>query len=247
MPVGKPFIQLFEVDSTNNYAMAQVQASLAVHGTAWFAHQQTSGKGQRGKAWLSNEKENIILSFAIDPSPLFIRDQFVISAITALACVDLFKRYNINDVKIKWPNDVFCGDRKAGGILIENVIQGQNWKFSIVGIGININQTNFATDIVNATSLAVLTGEQYDPVLLAQELCSIFEKRWSTIISGNFQDIMKEYHDNLYKLDEVVSFKYENAVFSATVLGVNFRGELRLDTGEEITLPSGRVTWLSTN
>ena len=189
MPVGKPFIQLFEVDSTNNYAMGQVQASLAVHGTAWFAHKQTLGKGQRGKVWLSTEKENIILSIAIDPSPLSIANQFIISAIAALACVDLLKKYYSDYVKIKWPNDVFCGDRKAGGILIENVIQGKNWKFSIVGIGMNINQTNFPTDVVNATSLALLTGNQYDPIVLAQELCLIFEERWLTVVNGNFSNI----------------------------------------------------------
>ena len=84
MTAGKPFIELLEVDSTNNYAMAQVQASLAVAGTAWFAHKQTSGKGQRGKTWFSKEKENIILSIAIDPAPLTIANQFTLASISTV-------------------------------------------------------------------------------------------------------------------------------------------------------------------
>ncbi len=247
MPVGKPFIELLEVDSTNNYAMAQVQAALAVHGTAWFAHKQTSGKGQRGKTWLSKEKENIILSLAINPSPLTVSNQFVVSAVTALACAELLKRYTDKDIKIKWPNDIYCVDRKAGGILIENIIQGQQLKFSIVGIGININQTVFSADVPNATSLAEVTGKQYDPVVLAGELCVIFEKKWSLIEEGGFDKILFDYQQHLYKLNEIVKFKFENEVLLAKVVGVNAQGELILNTGEQITIPVSQITWLLPN
>lgn len=244
MPVGKPFIQLFEVDSTNNYAMAQVQASLAVPGTAWFAHMQTSGKGQRGKTWFSKERENIILSIAIDPAPLTIANQFTLSAVCALACVELIGRYTDTAVKIKWPNDVYIGDRKAGGILIENVLQGNQWKFSVVGIGINVNQTAFSDDVPNATSLTAVTGNTYDPLLLARELCLIFEKVWQKIESEGSAAILQKYNHKLFKLNEVVNLKIDNEVLSAKVLGVNDSGELILDTGEEITVHIGQISWL---
>ncbi len=247
MTAGKPFIELLEVDSTNNYAMAQVQASLAVAGTAWFAHKQTSGKGQRGKTWFSKEKENIILSIAIDPAPLTIANQFTLSAVCALACVELIGRYTDTAIKIKWPNDVYMGDRKAGGILIENVLQGDRWKFSVVGIGINVNQTAFSDDVPNATSLAAVTGNTYDPLLLARELCVIFEKMWQKIESGSTEAIIQEYNHKLFKLNEIVNFKMDNAVLSAKVLGVNDSGELILDTGEEITVPIGQISWLLPN
>lgn len=247
MTAGKPFIELLEVDSTNNYAMAQVQASLAVLGTAWFAHMQTSGKGQRGKSWFSKGKENIILSIAIDPSPLTIPNQFILSAICALACVKLIKRYTDNAVKIKWPNDVYIGDRKAGGILIENVLQGLQWKFSIVGIGINVNQTSFSGDVPNATSLAANTGHTYNPVLLAKDLCLVFEDVWQKIEWEGTDAILQEYNQSLFKLNEVVDFKMDNALLSAKVLGVNFKGELILNTGEDITIPIGRISWLLTS
>lgn len=247
MTAGKPFIELLKVDSTNNYAMAQVQASLAVPGTAWFAHDQISGKGQRGKTWLSKGNENIILSIAIDPSPLKVSDQFILSAFCALACTELLKRYTDTPIKIKWPNDIYIGDRKAGGILIENLIQGQQWKFSIIGIGININQTAFPGDVPNATSLATVTGQTYDPVLLAKELCLILEEVWPKIDREGPDEIIKTYNQNLFRLNEVVNFKIESAFLSAKVLGVNAKGELILNTGEEITIPIGQVTWLLTN
>ena len=244
MTAGKPFIELLEVDSTNNYAMAQVQASLAVAGTAWFAHKQTSGKGQRGKTWFSKEKENIILSIVIDPAPLTIANQFALSALCTLACVDLIGKYTTTAVKIKWPNDLYIGDRKAGGILIENVLQGDQWKFSVVGIGINVNQIAFSDDVPNATSLAAVTGNTFDPPLLARQLCVIFENMWQRIERGGTEEIIQEYNQKLFKLNELVDFKIDNAVLSAKVLGVNFIGELILDTGEEITIPNGQISWL---
>ena len=125
-PIGQPFIVLPTVDSTNNYAMAQARDGLATHGSVYFAMEQTSGKGQRGKKWITKPGENIILSVVLQPGVLSINHQFLLSASMSLACYDFFKKYAGDDkTRIKWPNDLYWQDRKAGGILIESVVRSQ--------------------------------------------------------------------------------------------------------------------------
>lgn len=114
------------MDSTNNYAMAQVYAGLAKHGMAWFANEQFAGKGQRGKDWITQPGENIALSIVLQPNFIEPFNQFQVSAAVALGVFDFFSKYAGDETKIKWPNDIYWRDRKAGGILIENVIGASN-------------------------------------------------------------------------------------------------------------------------
>ena len=106
--------------------MQQVKSGLAKHGTAYFAHEQTAGKGQRNKQWLSAKDENIILSVVLDTNQLLLSQQFSLNIVSALAALDLFNNYTTNNIKIKWPNDIYWQDRKTGGILIENIIAGSS-------------------------------------------------------------------------------------------------------------------------
>lgn len=227
-PIGEPFFELGEVDSSNNYAMRQAQAHLAVHGSTWFAHFQNSGKGQRGKQWLAESGENIMMSSLIEPSVFSIDKQFIINTAVALACYDFFSKYTTEGTSIKWPNDIYWKDRKAGGVLIENVLNGEKWKFSIVGIGININQTLFPKALRNAVSLKQITGKTFNVVNLAKELCAHLEVRWKQVLTTPGKDLLKEYCTHLYKKDEEVQFKDSNEVFKAIVKGVSDKGELLL-------------------
>ena len=131
------------MDSTNNYAMAMVQKGVATTGDAVFAMEQTSGKGRRGKIWKSKKAQNILLTILAQMQWLPVQQQFHLRMGIALACHDFFSKYSKENIKIKWPNDIFINDRKAGGILIENVIKGNLWQWAIIGIGLNINQENF--------------------------------------------------------------------------------------------------------
>src|SRR6186713_2645315 len=133
--IGNPFTVLATVDSTNNYAMAQVHAGLAKHGAAWFAREQHSGRGQRSKLWVTQPGENIILSTVVEPF-LLIQQQFALSAAIALACHRFFSKFAGEETKIKWPNDLYWRDRKAGGILVENVIGSLDPIAIELGIGI---------------------------------------------------------------------------------------------------------------
>jgi BirA family biotin operon repressor/biotin-[acetyl-CoA-carboxylase] ligase len=115
--IGQRLIILPSIDSTNNYAMGQANAGLAGHGTVYFALEQTAGKGQRGKSWITTVGENIMMSVVIEPQSLKINDQFLLSAAIALGCYDFFKSYAGDEISIKWPNDIYWRDRKAGGYL----------------------------------------------------------------------------------------------------------------------------------
>ncbi|HMX79677.1 MAG TPA: biotin--[acetyl-CoA-carboxylase] ligase, partial [Ferruginibacter sp.] len=160
---GGGFLRILEaVDSTNNYAMAQVHAGLANHGLAWFAQEQTAGKGQRGKRWQTGKGKNIAMSLVLEPERFGRVKPFLLSASIALACHAFFEKYAGPPTRIKWPNDLYWGDRKAGGILIENVYHGKNWKWAVAGTGININEDRFDPELINPVSLYQITGTQYN-------------------------------------------------------------------------------------
>jgi BirA family biotin operon repressor/biotin-[acetyl-CoA-carboxylase] ligase len=225
-PIGQPFTILSSVDSTNNYAMARVQAGLAQHGAAWFAHEQTAGKGQRNKHWLTNPSENILLSVVIQPFTLTASEQFLLSASVALASYDFYKNYAGDETAIKWPNDLYWRDRKAGGILIENNLRGGEWTFAIAGLGININQTLFDPGVPNPVSLKQITGKDFNVIQLARELCVHLEKRFQQLQSPRAESIMNAYEAVMYKRGQVARFKKDGKVFDAIVQGVAPSGRL---------------------
>jgi BirA family transcriptional regulator, biotin operon repressor / biotin---[acetyl-CoA-carboxylase] ligase len=287
--IGRPFIELESVDSTNKYAMALINEArlpdrqgLIKHGMAFFAHEQTAGKGQRGKGWITEKSANIILSVLIQPAGFTINDQFKLSACIAVAVHQFFSKYagdhtistesieesalkrtikantknSAKDFKttIKWPNDIYWQDRKAAGILIENVIgsgtaeqnpyTGSNWQWAVAGIGININQTVFAPQLHNPVSLKQITGKNFDPVQLAKELCVILNENYNELLSNNFENIFNYYLQHLYKKDEKVKFKKDTRVFEAVVKGVSKTGKLIVQHSIEEEFDFGEVEWV---
>ena len=117
-------IELESVDSTNNYAMARIHEGLACDGMAFITHNQWAGKGQRGKNWFSQPGQNLTMSIVFEPGRLILTQQFLFSAAIALGILKLVKSLKKGNWSIKWPNDIYWNDRKAAGILIENVIIG---------------------------------------------------------------------------------------------------------------------------
>lgn len=218
-------IILDSIDSTNNYAMGLLRTNSAANGLAIFAQEQTAGKGRRGKAWKSNKNENIMMSIIADAHHLSINHQFKISAAAALATFDLFNFYRLNQ-KIKWPNDIFLNDRKAAGILIENVIKGHVWQWSVIGIGVNVNQTEFEGADYNPTSLRQITNQTYNVIELAAQLRLNVIERYRQLKEGNFGRMINEYNKNLFRLNEKVKLKKGNIVFETVIKGVTEQGEL---------------------
>jgi BirA family biotin operon repressor/biotin-[acetyl-CoA-carboxylase] ligase len=159
---GSSIVILKQIDSTNNYAMAKVHAGMAKHGDSYFTTYQTAGKGQRGKHWDTANGVNIALSLVLEVKLLNASQQFQLLVSVALGCYDFFARYAGQETSIKWPNDIYWRDRKAVGVLIENVFQGSQWNFAVVGIGVNINQTSFDPSLKNPVSLKQITGKTFD-------------------------------------------------------------------------------------
>jgi BirA family transcriptional regulator, biotin operon repressor / biotin---[acetyl-CoA-carboxylase] ligase len=247
-PLGLPFTELQTIDSTNNYALTQIHAGLAQHGQAIFAHEQTAARGQRGKKWTSSRQENIALSIIIKPVSLAVLQQFQLSAVIAVAVLDFFRKYAGNNVRIKWPNDLYWKDRKAGGILIENILRIQNggneWQWAVAGIGININQSQFSSDLSNAVSLKQITGKDFDPVVLAKELCATISNYYHELIGKGFENILSHYNSNLYKKDKKVKLKKGNRAFEAVIKGISPGGKLIVQHGIEEQFDFGEIEWV---
>lgn len=245
MPIDvEPLIIIDRVESTNNYAMGLIRTEAAVHGTAIFAREQTEGKGRRGKVWKSNKDENIVLSIVLDTQPLSLLQQFKLSLVAALGVFDFFTKYATKSIKIKWPNDLFWNDRKAGGILIENVIKGEIWQWSVIGIGININQTSFE-DIGNKpVSLKQITQQIYDVISLANQLRLDVLARYDELKKNGFEKMLIEYNKNLYGLNSKVKLKKGNIVFETTIKGVSPQGELITIDAMERSFVFDEVEWV---
>lgn len=242
-PIGHPFIELDTVDSTNNYAMAQLQQSAISHGSAYFAYNQTAGKGQRGKSWTTNRGENLILSVVLQPTQLNPRNLFYLSATIANACYDFFKKYAGAEVSIKWPNDVYWRDRKAGGILIENIFRGDAWTYSIVGVGLNINQSSFDSALKNPVSLKQITGRVHDPLVLAKELCETLTVHYGRVVQER-EGVIEYYNAHLFNKGRPAKLRQENVVFETIISGVTNTGQLI--TYDSITrhFDFGQVEWI---
>jgi len=236
------FTILNTVDSTNNYAMARLQDGLAEHGMLWFANEQTAGKGQRGKTWTTEKGKNIAMSLVLAPEKLQITNQFHLSAAVALSCFEFFAAHAGDETKIKWPNDLFWRDRKAGGVLIENKFQGKIWKWAVVGIGININQTRFDENLVNPVSLKQITGKTFDTIGLAKELYALLMKNLAEMRSANL--VMEQYNEQLYKVNKQVTLKKREQEFDTVIKGVTSEGKLLTVDALERQFDFGEVEWV---
>jgi BirA family biotin operon repressor/biotin-[acetyl-CoA-carboxylase] ligase len=245
LSIGHAFIELGSVDSTNNYAMAQAAAGSAGHGTLYFAYDQWAGKGTRGRTWTSKPGENIILSAVLEPVALVSSQAFALSATVALACHDLFGRYaGAEATRIKWPNDLYWGDRKAGGILIENSFRGDRWAFAVAGMGININQIVFPETTRNPVSLRQITGQSYDAVQLARELGTCLDRRYAELTSSGIPSLMAQYNTRLYRLGQEVRLRKDNVLFDTVITGVSADGRLLTKDALEREFSFGEIEWV---
>lgn len=242
--IGYPFHVLNTVDSTNNYAMARVAEGPVAPGYTWFAMEQTAGKGQRGKQWISAPGENIMLTTVLQPA-LGLHQQFMLSVAIALGAFDFFRKYAGDETRIKWSNDIYWRDRKAGGILIENVLRGSVWQYAIAGMGLNINTPHFPDHLLNPVSLRQITGREWDSIELAQDLCLHLEKRYSQLSAESYPSMLSEYKNNLYRLHDPALYRINGEIFQGVIRDVLPDGRICLEKNIEILeLNFGEVEYI---
>ncbi len=238
------FSILDEVDSTNNYAMGMIKEGKGKHGMACFASVQTSGKGQRGKSWQSERDKNILLSIIIKPDTCFTAKPFLFSAAVANICRQFLQSLLNEPFVCKWPNDIYFGDKKTGGILIENIYRGKEWQWAVVGIGINVHQAQFGVAAAKAISLSTIKPVSETALALAQKLQQYILASLNEMKAENLQLIMPEFNKYLYKKNESVKLKSASRVFETTIKKVNDFGQLETEDALPRTFNVGEVTWV---
>lgn len=205
------------------------------HGDVVWAEEQTAGRGQRGHAWSSLKGENLTFSVVLEPAFLPANEQFLLSEAVALALTDTFAANNI-DTRIKWTNDIYAGDRKLVGILIENNLSGGALSRAIAGIGINVNQSSFDPDLPNPVSMAQLRGRYFDRAALLDSFLTFLEKRYALLERGDKEALQRDYQDRLYRLGEEHAYRFPDGTTApATIVEVRPSGGLVLRHGDGMT------------
>lgn len=231
--VGQNIVSLKRVDSTNDYLKKQMANSKPLpEGTVILAEDQFAGRGQFDNKWLSQPGKNLTFSILLSPAFLPLSQQFSLNIAISLAINDVLCSFIGSGCEIKWPNDIIFEDRKLGGVLIENIIRGSNWKYAIVGIGLNLNQTSFPGSIKNITSMALIARRDWVLSDVLAQLLAAIDTRYGQLKSGGLVLQREEYTARLYRLNTLATFEREGLRFEAEITGVTEAGLLQLKTGD---------------
>lgn len=217
-------LKLDRIDSTNNYAMQLIDADRAVHGLTIMANEQLSGRGQRGKSWSGAPGDCLMMSVVLRPTAELSRQADFLAAVAVSVAETVQELMPQQAVRIKWPNDIIIADKKAAGILIENVVRGQSWAWSVIGIGLNVGPEKLPQDLPNATSMrsAGYQGRELEPIALAIR---------SRLVGGTAAigtEAVDTYNSWLFNRGRRQFFRKDSSFFSAIVEGMNERGQLLL-------------------
>ena len=231
--VGQNFVTIKEVDSTNNFLKQLASNSKPViEGTVIMAENQTAGRGQQQNGWYAEAGKNLTFSLLLKPSFLPVTQQFDLVRAVSLGVFDALHPLLGDSLKIKWPNDIYYGNRKLGGMLIENMIQGGQIKNAIVGIGLNINQEKFPDNLPNATSVKQILQQDYDLKTLLSDICRHIEAYYLNLKAGKILFVRETYLTRLYWLNEQKEYKSKDGQFAGTIKSVKDNGILVVENNK---------------
>lgn len=204
-----------------------------MEGTVIFTRDQTRGRGQIGRKWHSEPGKNCCFSVILYPR-IPVKDQFLINIAIALGIKTALELLVSPNILLKWPNDIIIGGAKLGGILIQNIIKGNNIAVSVVGAGINVNQETFPADIPNPASLIHSTGVTLDIPAVLDVLCSHIDIQYKRLKQGLYLEMRSEYIQSLFGMGEKGHFRRmsDQIVFEGTISGVDNEGHLLIETGK---------------
>ncbi|OOG76221.1 biotin--[acetyl-CoA-carboxylase] ligase [Algoriphagus sp. A40] len=224
--LGKDVLFLPECHSTNDKALELIRSGQAREGTIVICAHQTRGKGQRGNNWESAPGQNLTFSLVLKPGFLDVTEQFFLNMMISNSIRKLLQDY-LPDLQVKWPNDLVIPDKgKIGGILIENILSSNSWEFAVVGIGLNINQRQFGA--AKATSLALITGGEFDLQELFRLLISHIEQGIISLKKGKLEEILRDYLQHLFLKDQWAVYKENDTEFEGKIAGVTRDGKLQV-------------------
>lgn len=199
------------------------------HGDIVWAERQTAGRGQRGHKWSSAEGLNLTFSLVLEPRFLPAGEQFLLNEAVALALTDTFAQFGIA-ARIKWTNDIYAGDKKLVGILIEHSYSGQTLARTIVGIGINVNQTEFDPALPNPTSMALEAGRTFDREEVLNRFHAALMRRYAALEAGDRVPLAEEYRRRMYRIDAPQAFRLPDGTrFTGVIRGVRAGGALLVE------------------
>ena len=198
-------------------------------GDVVWADFQTAGRGQRGHEWHSRKGENLTFSVVLEPTFVPIAEQFAVSEVVALSLVDMLAEYDV-EAKIKWTNDIYVGDRKLVGILIEHSLASILLRRTIVGVGINVNQTEFDPSLPNPVSMTQLLGKELDAEAVLNRFISHLQRNYEVLRSGGKTELHNRYNALLYRKNEFHTYALPSGEkFRAKIVGTAPSGALRLE------------------
>lgn len=227
-----------EINSTNVYLYDKISEKNDISDTVVVAAHQTAGRGMDKNRWESEAGKNLLFSIALNVNFLEAENQFKISQAVSVAIVETLSQFVDNQqLYIKWPNDIYFGEKKLAGMLIQNTIEGRMMGVSIIGIGLNVNQIEFSSDIPNPISLKQISGEDFD----LENLLNLLIKNIKSSVEGlrikeNQIAINEKYISKAYRYRQWADYLYKNKVKSMIINGFDCYGRLILEdqSGDEI-------------
>ena len=226
--MGKKIVYMPSCHSTNQVASDLLKKQEIQEGTIIITDHQTSGRGQLKNHWEADAGKNITCSLILKPKSLTVVDQFVLNIIISLGVADLVDDITSMEIKVKWPNDIYCNDEKISGILINNTIKGQMLENSVIGIGLNVNQQHFSSP--KATSLSSMSGNTtYNLPQVLESLIFSIEKRYFQW-KNDEKSLQKDYLNKMYWYDEVRTYKTSTEYFTGIIKGITKSGRLLVES-----------------
>jgi BirA family biotin operon repressor/biotin-[acetyl-CoA-carboxylase] ligase len=224
-------IKLNAIDSTNQYLHDLIGKISLEDFAVVTARYQTKGRGQRATTWQSEKDKNLIISVLKKEIDLNPQRQFLLNIVVSLALFKTLETLQIPKLSIKWPNDILSHDKKIAGILIELILKKNTIDKAIIGIGLNVNQTNFK-ELSSASSLQNITGIHYDLDELLHKLLENFKYYFSI---KNTAELWTTYENLLFRKDKPSTFVgLSGDLFSGITKGVSQRGKLMVKTENSI-------------
>lgn len=224
--IGENTIWLEDVTSTNTLLYQMIEKEQLPEGTLVVANNQNSGRGMQNSIWESEKGLNLTFSFVLYPDFLNINHLFALNQMVSLALREVLSSLVNIDFKVKWPNDILFENTKVGGVLIENSFRGNQIKYSIIGVGLNINQTDFKEYTPQASSLKLIAGQTFDLENILKLICAKMIEYYEYIKKDNFLFLHHEYHQHLFRYNEEHLFKKNGVFFKGVIKGVQTDGKL---------------------